>query len=536
MVEFVVPTPKGPVSIEVAPGATVVLLGANGAGKTRLGVKIETDLSRATGVHRVGAHRSLTMNTKVPPPSYETALNRLYYGFDQGNEDHKIGHRWQSKPAITLLSDFDHVMAALYAQENRVAVEHRQAHLRDASAVPPSTKLDKLKEIWQSLLPHRELIVLDADLRVHPRGAAEMEYDAAELSDGERVIFYLIGQCLLAKPGIIIIDEPELHINKSIIAKLWDLIESARPDCGFVYLTHDIDFAASRRAAARYAVHSFEKVGGSAMWEIDEIPDETGLPEEVVTRIVGSRQAILFVEGDGGSLDSAIYRRVYDEMTTIALGNCDSVIHAVSTFRRHGELHRVGCAGIVDADGREPEEVAHLERRGIYVLPVSEIENLLLLPAPFLELAKLLHFDDQVSRSKLDEIKALVLGRAAADVDRFALDYTRRRIDARMKAIGLSSKTKDDLAAEFGAATGAIDVGIIFETARQRLNEGVGRGDYEGVLGLFDQKGLLAEAARILGVKGRKELEELVGRSLRADSGSGLRAALRGCLPTVAVA
>ncbi|MEP0944835.1 MAG: AAA family ATPase [Rhizobiaceae bacterium] len=55
------------------------------------------------------------------------------------------------------------------------------------------------------------------------------EYSAADMSDGERVVFYLIAQALLEKPdSLLIFDEPELHINRSILAKLWDEIEGAR--------------------------------------------------------------------------------------------------------------------------------------------------------------------------------------------------------------------------------------------------------------------------------------------------------------------
>ena len=72
-------------------------------------------------------------------------------------------------------------------------------------------------------------------------------YNAAEMSDGERVIFYLIGECLAAPDdAVIVIDEPEMHLHKSIQSDLWDAIEAERPDCLFVYLTHDVDFAASR--------------------------------------------------------------------------------------------------------------------------------------------------------------------------------------------------------------------------------------------------------------------------------------------------
>jgi AAA domain, putative AbiEii toxin, Type IV TA system len=123
------------------------------------------------------------------------------------------------------------VLAALYADENRTSVLHRQAHLSDPNAKPPPTKLDKLKNIWQSLLPHRQLLVLDGNIQVKPAGAAEDQYDASELSDGERVIFYLIGQTLLTRPNsLLIVDEPELQVNRSILGKLWDAIESARKE------------------------------------------------------------------------------------------------------------------------------------------------------------------------------------------------------------------------------------------------------------------------------------------------------------------
>ncbi|MGX1693742.1 DUF4435 domain-containing protein [Brevundimonas naejangsanensis] len=534
MADFSVPTKAGPLGLSVSAGHTLVFLGANGAGKTRLGVNIEDQIRE--GVHRVGAHRSLTLNTKVPPPSYDVALRRLFFGYDEGNADYRHGHRWGSKPAVSLLSDFDHVVAALYADENRTAVQHRQAHLLDAAAVPPKTKLDVLKTIWTDLLPHRELIVLDADIRVRPHEAPpeSPDYDAGDLSDGERVIFYLIGQCLLANSGIIIVDEPELHINKAILSKLWDLIEASRADCGFIYLTHDLEFAASRRGAARYALRGYETVAGQPQWDIDEIPEGTGLSEEVVSKIVGSRQPVLFVEGDGGSLDSAIYRRVFGDMTVIPIGDCDGVIHAVSTFRKHAALHRVGCAGIIDADGREAAEIAELDARGIYVLAVSEIENVLLLPRPFAALAKLLQFDEEAAAAALDALKAAVFIAAQNDLQRFCIDYTRRRIDAQVKRIGLSARDVATLEAEFGNGVGQIDVKAIYEEVEGRIKQMVDDADYEGVLSIFDHKGLLSDAARILGLRGLRDLEEFIGRSLRNEAGQELHDALVAVLPTPA--
>src|SRR5688500_17911129 len=43
----------------------------------------------------------------------------------------------------------------------------------------------------------------------------------------------------------------ELHLHRALQAPLWDEIEAERADCLFVYLTHDLDFAASRRSEER---------------------------------------------------------------------------------------------------------------------------------------------------------------------------------------------------------------------------------------------------------------------------------------------
>jgi hypothetical protein len=391
MTEFNVPTSSGPVTLTVEAGGSLILLGANGAGKTRLGVKIENDVGSKAEVHRIGAHRALVFNTKVQPPSYDVAERRLLYGHDKGEHQHRIGSRWHSQPATALLSDFEHLVAALYADENRTSVLHRQAHLANPDAKPPSTRLDRLKEIWHALLPHRRLIVLDADIRVMPAGALGEQYDASELSDGERVIFYMIGQVLLTRANsLVIVDEPELHVNRAILAKLWDAIEAARKDCAFIYLTHDIEFTVTRRSASKYALHSYAKSQAGEQWELEPIPADTGIPEDVITRIAGSRLPVLFIEGDGGSLDAALYRRVYPEFTTIPVGPCENVIHSVASFGKHSPFHRLGCAGLIDADSRHKGEADRLRSMNVNVLPVSEVENALLLPKPFVELAKLL--------------------------------------------------------------------------------------------------------------------------------------------------
>lgn len=528
-----VPTFSGTVAIEAKAAASIVFIGANGAGKTRLGVFLDRMLSRSgQEVHRIAAHRSLKLNPKVVPPSFQVATNRLHYGHDDGNFKNKDGYRFQNAPETTLLNDFDHVLASLYAENNDVSITYRQACMANPGSLqpPPSAKIDKLKSIWEAMLPHRQLVVLGGNIKT--KTTEGQEYSASDMSDGERVIFYLIAQSLLAKPGtLLIFDEPELHINKSILAKLWDEIESARSDCAFLYITHDVEFASSRHAATKFALRSYRKEPNEA-WDIELVPEEAEIPDDVVATIIGSRRPVLFVEGDGGSLDSSLYRRLYDAFTVIPVGSCEQVIHTVSSFAALPELHRVGSAGLIDADGRASDEVAYLESRGVYCLPVSEVENLLLLPNVFLALAKALKFSDEDAQSRLMTLRIFVLDQGNQQIDAICLRYTRRRIDAAMKKIGLFGSDVSVLDAEFKSAAASIDPLAIFADAKAVLAAAIAASDYEKVLYYYDNKSLLTEVAKQLGYQ-RKSLEEFIGRALRSDDNSELHAALAGYLPSI---
>jgi energy-coupling factor transporter ATP-binding protein EcfA2 len=64
-----IPSPSGPgTTIDLTSGSSVVLVGANGSGKTRLGVHLEQLLgSSGLEVHRIAAHRALGLNPQVQP-------------------------------------------------------------------------------------------------------------------------------------------------------------------------------------------------------------------------------------------------------------------------------------------------------------------------------------------------------------------------------------------------------------------------------------------------------------------------------------
>lgn len=89
-----------------------------------------------------------------------------------------------------------------------------------------------------------------------------------------------------------IIDEPELHLHKALMVRLWNRLEEERTDCTFIYITHDLDFAVSKIASKTIWIKSYQNNNWN--WELLE-PNGV-IPENLYLEVLGSRKPILFVE------------------------------------------------------------------------------------------------------------------------------------------------------------------------------------------------------------------------------------------------
>ncbi len=403
---------QDPVAIELKTGTSTFFVGANGSGKTRLAAQAETEWGEKS--HRISAHRSLSLNPGVVKISEQKARSGLRFGSADSAKEYgsqvRTGHRWGNKAETALLNDFDFLVQTLFAEQSNVALRtHNAAHAGTLDK-PELTSFQKLISIWNRILPHRTLQVSGDDISATADG--QPPYSAADMSDGERAVFYMLGQVLLAEPdSALIFDEPELHIHRAILGRLWDEVEAARPDCAFLVITHDLEFVASR-TGQKFVIRRYQM---PKQWEIEQVLEDTGFSEEVATLILGSRKPILFVEGTGSSLDLAIYRSCYPDWTVLPRGACENVIHAVATMRRNASLTRITCAGIVDADDYSEDEKNQLSSLGVAVLPVSEIENLFLLPDIATAILQEEKYSGQELEAKLNALTQEVLGSRPID-------------------------------------------------------------------------------------------------------------------------
>ena len=531
LMEFSIPTENGSCKIQIDAGSTTTFCGANGSGKTRLAVHIETELG--LDAHRISAHRAQALNPHVAKIPEKEALSWLRVGVKDSNRaGHRRGFRWREHEAVHLLNDFDFLIQSLFADQTRTALQSHERLREGNSGGAKPTKFEQLSEIWEGLLPHRTLVIDGDDINVQVPGS-EATYSASEMSDGERAIFYLIGQTLAAGEGsVLVVDEPELHLHPSIMAALWDKLTTARLDCAFVFITHNLEFAASR-PGAKFVIRKYDP---ARAWTLDPVPEDTGFSEEFATLILGSRRPVLFVEGVRSSLDRIIFRSAYPDHLVLPLESCEAVIHAVASMRNNAALTHVSCHGIVDRDHRSDDEVRHLRARGVEVLSVAELENIVLLPDVSRAIACQEGFEGDGLAERLSFLGKAVfeLLEAPGEKDAVAVRSARRRVDRLLKRIDLSdAKSVQELEERCKLATELLDVADLASETGARIQTAIDDNDLSAILELYDNKALFALAPKHLKETKVKSFREWLERVLGNGSAPQVSDAIRNFLPEI---
>lgn len=481
----------------------LVLVGANGAGKTRFGSRIEQLYLGRT--HRISAQKSLTLPFEVSPKSKVRAEKEFHYGYywdrhdEQQQIEQKLGNRWGGKLNTFLLDDYEKLMVLLHTEEYEESLNFKEGRREK-----PTTKLDRVQRIWEAVLPHRKLLKRAGIIETYPTGDEQNKYNASEMSDGERVIFYLVGEVVCAPiNSIIIIDEPEMHIHKSIIKTLYDLIENERPDCAFVYLTHDIDFAFSRQNAIKIWAKSFE---GNDVWDYEILDEAMPIPEQLYLEVLGSRKPVIFLEGDDSSIDYKIYEQVYGEYTLKPLGSCEKVIHSVKSFNEQNGFHHIQSFGIIDKDRRPTEEIPKLNSKSIWILDVAEAENLLLLENIIKSLATHMGKNpDEVFNEVKNNILAFFAGQLEAQIMLHYKELLRKEL---FTLANFTSKNIADTIAEVDGLYTGINKQQIYDSIKVEFEAVVNTNDYNTALRLFNLKNALIPQSKVCELTGIKNKEE----------------------------
>jgi hypothetical protein len=466
---------------------SIVVIGANGSGKTRFGSAIEAKYNEIT--HRISAQKSLSMPEKVSPTSKQNAENDFLYGFEAGGLQFKIGSRWGGKPNTYLLNDYQKLMVLLHTDEYEVSVKFKDAYQPCQTDERPVTNLDKIQYIWEELLPHRKLIKKAGQIDTYPVESPEKNYNAAEMSDGERVIFYLIGEVISVKPdSILIIDEPEMHLHKSITKILWDRIEQERSDCTFIYLTHDIDFASSRQDSTKIWVKGYD----GTTWDYEILDDNIKLPDHLYLEILGSRIPILFIEGDDLSIDYKLFQLVFPAYNVQPLGSCTKVFETAKSFGEQNSFHHIDSFGLIDRDRRTNEEIEHINIK-IWVSEVAEVESFLLLEDVVKVVASIMKKN---SEEVFEVVKTNVIEFFKEQIENQAVQHTIVQIERIIKKATNINDVKNfiDLEKSLNDFWKSQDFKKIYTEIRLTFENLIESSNYDEILKVFNNKGLLSNS------------------------------------------
>ncbi|MCE9563193.1 MAG: AAA family ATPase [Planctomycetes bacterium] len=513
--------------VELNNVSSMVIVGANGSGKTRLGIWIEHSQGGRL-VHRISAQRALKISDYVQPRPWEQADRMLITGTDKNSNRRDTSPRWNHDPFGHQLDDYDVLLAWIFAEHFKVANEFREKFKVEGGnqLQVVESRLEELHRIWNLVMPHRQLTFKDN--KVEASGYKGEPFAAKQLSDGERVTLYLIAQGLAAPSGyIVVIDEPELHLHQAVQARLWDEIEKVRPDCLFVYITHDLGFAASRHLARKIWVKSYPE---NAKWDWNEIPPNEDFPESLVLQILGSRRPILFVEGDTSSLDAALYRHLFPNHLVIPRSSCTAVIDSTVAVNSLSLFNHVDAIGVIDRDHRNEAEIASYKSKRVFAPVVAEVENLFLIE----EVIRLVstHLERNADED-ISNVKKFLFSELEKELTRQITDRAVFQVQQRLNSFPGLQKRPDGQGSFQDAVKqylGSIDTAEIYADSERLFKEIIETRDYPRLICHYNRKNLPSRVSRNLGFADG-EFPKLVLRLLSSEIGRGIRIAMLSYFP-----
>lgn len=512
-ISFPVTNGDAPISrLEV--GEALFVLGPNGSGKSSLMLRIATN-NRGNS-RRISAHRQTWMNTDALDM---TPAAKLQTEKSIRSTDHKHQSRYRDdyaaqRASITIydLIDAENVRARGIAA--LVDADDLEAAAEAAKKEAPISVINEL--LLQSNIPITVSIRKNERLMASKNGGAE--YSAAELSDGERNAVLIAGTVLTAPSGtLLIIDEPERHLHRSIISPLLGQLFARRSDCGFVISTHDHDLPASMPGSRVLLLRSCQFSGRNVTnWEADELPTDAPIDDQLRRDLLGARRNIVFVEGTESSLDKPLYNLLFPMASVIAKGSRRDVERAVAGVRAGEPLHWLRAFGIVDGDGSDARASRSGIPTGVYSLPFYAVEGVYYHPRIIEMIAQRQSAVTGEAGSDLIR-RALSAGVAAigGDTERLARNASKKLVREQVyRAI-----PNDDDLLRGEPLTVQNNANVVLAERKRELDDAVADGDWEALVAKCPvrESRALADISSSLGFRTRWEYERAVRHLLVGD-------------------
>lgn len=465
-----------------------VIIGPNGVGKTRLGVNISVN----SDGERIAALRNVEI-PQIQPQRLAQAIQQV-----QANLRELTTQHWRQS------FELQNLLSEILAEDREKAVEFRDAVSADAKKEIDKglieTRLRKIVNLWNRHFPNRK-IKIDYDPIVERTiNGQSVHYPIAQMSEGERTALYLAARVVSCVKPILLVDEPESYFHPLLARALWDDLEDLVPDTRFVYITHDIPFALSRRHA-EFAVARSET-------HVDLLPQAQTLPADLIGQVFGAASfsvtasRLIFCEGKPDSYDVEILSAWHEcpKTAVIATGGCEAVRQCVSVFRSGVVTGGLVAFGYVDRDGL-PDSILTSDQ-SVKAHPVYEIEGFICIEAIFKALAcyNAINYDDADLRFR-QFISSARASFGGVLLNKEVLNRAKLRAELTLQTLLNPIKPDNDLSklrSTFGQASPVsgwpVTLDTIFSEEENRLSSSL-TGDADGFLRDFPAKSYFSLAA-----------------------------------------
>jgi len=450
----------------------IVMIGANGSGKSTFSRQLNGKIS--SNISILSAQHLLVYKQQDNIPSSNGEIDSLR-SFQKNSKMSS-----NSNFASLIGDDMNKLITALIAEHTDKALGYYAGDTRQDSF------LETTISIWHELIEHRKLVLGRGSISAQVPG--KPTYSFNNLSDGEKAVFYYVGHILLVEPNsYVIVDEPENHLHMAICSKLWDKLEQIRPDCKFIYLTHNLDFAASRTNTTLIWNKNFSPPN---VWDFQIIESDETLPDTLLMEVLGSRKRICFCEGkDKSCLDYKLYSVLFPQYTVIPVGGHLDVINYTNAYNK-STVCANNAIGIIDGDCHKAEQISKWQGQSIFTIPINEIENIFCDPSIIETAITAFMSGEEASQHYYD----LFWRELERDKEQQTVWYVNNIINNKFKENFLHEKQDiGSLKTELLTITSAEEIDVLYGERIHAIESFIQGKNYEGALAIVNFKGKLTK-------------------------------------------
>ena len=458
--------------------STTVIIGANGAGKTSLINELRKN--SIDEMYVLPAQKLLYFVSNI---SNRNNIEQENYIRDLKNTN--IKYDTIDLYPLNIQDNFSNTftnLITLLVKDIMVVATYKFRGQNDSSL----SLWQKLERIWNKIKPEISFEIDPIKIIVNVK-KNDSKYSINGLSDGERCILFYIGNVLLApENSYIIVDEPETFLNAAVYNELWDLLISERPDCQFIFASHNMDFVQSRTNATYVWCQKF-KAPYNLEYQI--LDDSLNLPLNLLTEVSGTKKPILFCEGTKSSIDYQIYSKLFSEFCFVKpVQGHKQVIQHTKAYNNLQLLHGNTAYGIIDNDWMDESSIQVCKEQNIFVLPFNEVEMILVDEAV---VKSCLHFDDDKEKQqKIKNLQQSIIESCKAKKDKIISIALKKRLDEFMEShlIEISEPNEHDAHVFLDSLSSKFDVDSTFNKINSIVEESLASSDFSRILKICNLK------------------------------------------------